>query len=652
MNRNQSQNGFRGFAAKSMILSALVRFSDFLRGKIAESFIGHLLAGNERHGGNGLFRYLGQKLGFRRRISIPFKRFMAKHIEKSALLTWITGRIAALPDLKLNCIGIFYFAIGLYSSISYLIQRFALNRTATPQSQLIYGLIAVAVGGILTASQKRCGEAICDSRILSSLLFNTLGIRREPLQSKGKPMGRGDASFLFGIAAGALGTLTSLPAVLLALPLLVLAYAILLLPECGVVLLLLILPFFGTFEVGLLTVFVTISWLLKLMRGKRTLAMLSPDAAAICFGIVLFFGGTVSVTPTESLRAALIMIAMMAGYFITVNLIRTAEWVERCVKALLFSFGVTAIVGVSEYLFGLAPQNWLDVSMLTIIPGRAVSFFGNPNVLAEFLILGLPFAVAAMALSRPGDRRFGYLLLMLLSLGCLVVTWSRGGWIAAIVALLLLFLLTSRAVIAKLFCGFLLLPAFLAILPDSIMIRFLSAFRGADSSLSYRFGIWSGVDGLLSDCFAGGIGVGETAFRRVYPLYSLSAIEAAPHTHNLYTQIAVSVGFTGLAVFLAFLVIFLRHYVSYTVTGQQDDPRLRLTAAAGFSGIVGFLVMGMADYVWYNSRIFLLFWMILGLTSAAIRTGARERIVTPLDGPHLDIDCKRPAAFYRGRKDR
>jgi len=206
--------------------------------------------------------------------------------------------------------------------------------------------------------------------------------------------------------------------------------------------------------------------------------------------------------------------------------------------------------------------------------------------------------------------------------------------------------------VAKLFCGLLLLPAAFALLPNSITTRFLSSFSLTDTSLAYRFDIWNGVDGLLSDCFAGGIGVGEAAFRRVYPLYSLSAIEAAPHTHNLYTQIAVSVGFTGLFVFLAFLFVFLRHYASYTVTGREDDARLRLTAAAGFSAVVGFLTMGMADYVWYNNRILLLFWMVLGLTSAAIRSGARERIVSPLDGPHLDIDCKRPTAVFRGRKDR
>ncbi len=650
MNQPTGKRSFSDLASRSLILSALVTLSRFLREKFAESFIGHLLVGNHRNTGSGLFSYLGEKIGIRRRISIPFKRFMAKSFEKSTLLNQAKTGIAQLPNLQLRCIGILYFATGLYLSISFLIQRFALTIISTPASVLFYGIIAAVVGSLLSTSQKRCGEAICQSKVLSFFLFRTLGIRKEALCSQGRSIGRGDAAFLFGIAAGAFATLTSPLLVLLAIPVLGIAYAILSLPECGVVLLLLTLPFLGTAPIGILTVYVTICWLLKWIRGKRVLATASLDVSVLCFAIVLLFGGLVSVTRDESLRAALIQIAMMAGYFITVNLIRTSEWVDRCVKALLFSVSITAFVGVMEYLLGFAPQNWLDVSMLSIIPGRSVSFFGNPNVLAELLVMTLPFFWVSSRLAPAGDRRLGYRILFLLSAACLLFTWSRGGWLSALLALLLLVILTSPAILAKIFCMLLLLPGIVLLLPNSITTRFLSTFGSSDSSIAYRIGIWQGVDHIVADCFAGGIGVGETAFRRVYPLYSLSALEAAPHTHNLYLQILVAVGVTGLILFMALLLIFLRHYASYTTTGQNDDLPLRLTAAAGFSGILGLLFMGMTDYVWYNARILLLFWLIIGLTSAAIRTGARERQITPLDGPHLDLDCKYSSALH-GRKD-
>ncbi len=652
MNSSQPKTLFGRLASRSLLLSALIRFSDFLRRNIAESFVGHLLGGDRRHTGDGILHYFSDKLGLRRRITVPFKRFMARHAENSLLLQQVRRLADVLPDLSLKCIGIFYFAIGLFQSVFFLIQRFALNRPVTSERELWLGAGALLLGSLLTASQARCGDAMTQSRLLSLLLVRLLGLHRENMISRGPAVGRGDAAFLFGLAAGGIGALTDPLLALLALPLLCLGYAILALPECGVVLILLVFPYGSTALVGGLTAFVALAWLLKLIRGKRTLATASLDVAVFSFALVIACGGLVSVTPVESQRAALVMLIMMLGYFVTVNLIRSSEWVSRCTTALLISLGVTATVGVAEYLLGFAPRNWLDVSMLSRIAGRSVSFFANPNVLAECLLLILPFAVTARSLSGPGDRRLGYGCLLLTAVLCLMFTWSRGGWIAAVLSLLLLLLLVSRAGFAKLFCALLCLPPLLTLLPDTVQTRLFSSFQMADSSIRYRFGIWSGVERLLSDCFAGGIGLGEAAFRRIYPLYSLAAIEAAPHTHNLYTQIAVSVGVTGLIVFLALLLILLRHVASYAAHSRNDDPALRTTVMAGFSGTVGLLLMGMTDYVWYNSRIVLLFWMVLGLTSAALRTATRERIPVRLEGPHIDLDCKRSVARLSGRKDR
>ena len=55
---------------------------------------------------------------------------------------------------------------------------------------------------------------------------------------------------------------------------------------------------------------------------------------------------------------------------------------------------------------------------------------------------------------------------------------------------------------------------------------------------------------MLEDIGLYGIGIGEGAFAKLYPVYALSGIEAAPHSHNLYLQIAVETGFFSLFVFL------------------------------------------------------------------------------------------------------
>ena len=45
---------------------------------------------------------------------------------------------------------------------------------------------------------------------------------------------------------------------------------------------------------------------------------------------------------------------------------------------------------------------------------------------------------------------------------------------------------------------------------------------------------------------------------------------------------------------------------------------------AGLMAIMGFMVMGLTDYTWYSYRIFLQFWLIMGITCAAIHMGEQE----------------------------
>lgn len=47
-------------------------------------------------------------------------------------------------------------------------------------------------------------------------------------------------------------------------------------------------------------------------------------------------------------------------------------------------------------------------------------------------------------------------------------------------------------------------------------------------------------------------------------------------------------------------------------------------AMGGFGGLLAALAQGMTDYIWYNYRVFFVFWFVLALTSAYIRVGRSE----------------------------
>ena len=44
-----------------------------------------------------------------------------------------------------------------------------------------------------------------------------------------------------------------------------------------------------------------------------------------------------------------------------------------------------------------------------------------------------------------------------------------------------------------------------------------------------------------------------------------------------------------------------------------------IICAAVIAGLFGFLLQGMFDYVWYNYRVFLMFWIFIGMGIASGR---------------------------------
>jgi O-antigen ligase len=168
-------------------------------------------------------------------------------------------------------------------------------------------------------------------------------------------------------------------------------------------------------------------------------------------------------------------------------------------------------------------------------------------------------------------------------------------------------------------------------LPEQVVRRFMSIGTFQDSSSLYRLNLWKGVQSMLGDYWLTGVGVGENAFCTVYSRYALPGIESAMHSHSLYLGILCALGVVGLAVFAAALLLWLRRALEYYRFGEWKDARL--TVLGGVAGVLALLIMGLFDDVFYNYRIFFMFWAIMGLVSAQLRIGERrtERATNPVD---------------------
>ena len=146
------------------------------------------------------------------------------------------------------------------------------------------------------------------------------------------------------------------------------------------------------------------------------------------------------------------------------------------------------------------------------------------------------------------------------------------------------------------------------VLPQTIIDRLLSVGNMGDSSTSYRVFIWLGSLKMLRDFWLGGIGLGESAFRSVYPIYSFDAI-VAPHSHNLYLQLVVESGISALLVFLAAIVLYMKKLINTIKVSRKAG----LYSITFISAVAGFLIQSMFDYTFYNYRVMGMFFMVLAL---------------------------------------
>lgn len=606
----------------SFIIYHLTRFSTFLYQKILSSVFGTILTSydtlSEAFGSSLLVTKIKSLSSNRSGASVKkAKQTVAKSYENSFLLSKLRRLSRSLLLTHVNTVGLFLFSFGFYIVIIQLLKQYTFNVTNLNPLSLVAGIVIMCLAVFMFFSKKNLAGAIYESRILRFLLFDFLGLRVINIaEASGAESRRGfNIPFILGMVFGVLSIFIEPIYVVSALGLTFTAALVMASPEAGILIIFLTLPFLSTLSLAVILLLIFLSYILKLICGRRIIKFTLVDFTVLIFLLFTFFGGIFTVD-SSSMPKMLVFICFMLGYFVVKNTVRSPVLVRKCLYSLTVSSVIVAFYGLYQNFFGTPSTVWQDTAMFSEIKGRVVSTFANPNVLGEYLILIFPIILALMATAKHVNERFALLLAAAANCACLIFTWSRGAWLGFAVSLILFLCLSSKHFFTA---GILMLPPLAVVLffgsGTSIIRRFTSL---GDSSTSYRLGIWRGVLLMLADVFYFGIGIGEGAFADIYPFYALSGIETAPHSHNLYLQITVELGLFALIAFLIFIFVFAQCSLSFCKNAVSKSNK---TISLGIlCGIVAFLIQGMTDYVWYNYRLFLLFWMMAGLGIAHIFT--------------------------------
>ncbi len=550
----------------------------------------------------------------------------AELYESSLLSRIITGFTSRVVNSKVRIFGVFLFVFGFLTTFAAMLRYFLVSEIMW--INLITGVAVALLSVPLLISGKRFGQALIDGRISGYVMNVILSVDEsrfewdEDAQSVGYPVVLA-VSAVLGILTYVISPVYIIVAFIFA----TIFGTIMCFPELGIMATLVCIPFTSVFDHPSVAVTVLIGitlagYISKLVRGKRVLRLTLIDVIVALFGLLILFGGICTGGSSDSFRSAAMYFAFLLLYFLIVNSYIRKTWIYRGLKLIVISTGIVAILGVLED--GMIGSSIVDMSIFSDIGARISAFLGNPNMLAAYLVIVLPIALGEVAVAGRWSTRLWYIFCSLAIGTCIVITWSRAAWLGMVVALVM-FLLACDLRTGWLAVGAAAtIPIWIGFVPDSFTRRLSTILSAADGDLSYRMNIWRGVTRMIGDHLISGVGVGEEAFKNAYVLYAVSGTETAVHSHNLYLQVLIELGIVGIVI-LALVMIMFAQRCSSEIANLKRGSKTRIMISAGFSGICGVLVMGLTDHVWYDYRVFLIFWAVMALTVALARINEKER---------------------------
>lgn len=296
----------------------------------------------------------------------------------------------------------------------------------------------------------------------------------------------------------------------------------------------------------------------------------------------------------------------------------------RFVSLCAVGLGICCLYALFQRYVGVeASESFTDLDANANMPGRVFSFFENPNAFANLLVFFSPLMLSMAIFSKKNIQKIGFATVFLLCVLALVMTYSRGGWLAfAFAIFIFMMIMCPRWVPLCIILACIALP----FLPSTILDRILSIFS-SDSSISSRGYIYSAMVQLIGKNWLIGVGLGITALKRGIGFFeTYHATFPFVHAHNIYMEIWGESGIFALIAFVLAMFFALRRGGS--AARKKDNPLLlRGIAAGAVSGIAGALIFGITDYAWIYPRVMVFFWCVVTIMLCAAKLSEKEGII-------------------------
>jgi len=368
-----------------------------------------------------------------------------------------------------------------------------------------------------------------------------------------------------------------------------------------------------------------ILWLIKrslLKTFKPQTTTLNGPIAFFLFACLVSLWG--SFHPEQSTRGFLTKtLEWFIVYFLAVEVFTQKKHITTVLVILSITSLATAFDGIIQYYV-----TGRDIFMGRIIPREdpiarsgATAAFKHANILGAYLTFVIPLMLAAVFCFSKRYMKFLAGFTVVMSLWLLLITFSRGAWLAVMGGSLLSLWMVQRKIFFAGASVFLIIifSGFIFLSPQTKSTLRVTT-ENLSNSLSYRLGLWEDSWKMIQDKPAFGHGLNTfmplfQEYRRKY----LDKFDFGPtYAHNSFIQLTVETGLVGLAGFMWILLRLFKNVIAQITQIRHNNPsKILLTSL--IAGVFGFLIQSGVDTNFYSLQPSVLFWLMAGILIAQQR---------------------------------
>lgn len=565
---------------RSYVLHALFQWTGRLYTTVRQSGVGRALTAYRRLDGavgggrHGRFRQAS-------RARLP----VADAVKHSTIISILRGFFGMLYDMPMKLYGTFLLWYGAMGAILHFLVPLAVPSFVSDDAYLTVSLVMLVISMPPLASPRTLRQSVSRSR-LANLVFNRyfcIPADTAPIPDQVVPLGATTATVALAFVAAGIAWFVSPYFVLLLAVWLVICGLVFFYPETGVLMGMVLLPVAWVFPDALtpLACIMLLTWIsygFKLIRVHRTVRYDIADIAMlllIVLSLISCVGGLI--VGTGSLMPSILLLVCLSTYFLIVHLMTTRAYISRC----LLSIGASAILMTVVALLIRMPAGEIDwlTSFRAGVPiaealssARSVAVSVGKDAYMMMAAMMMPFLYMLLLRARRLFSRAIVVLLLAINLYLIVTVGSLGTLFCVLVVTILFCLLCSHC---SLGVGALLLPGaigaagWLLAWRNPFTEKVVNRLSVTRYMREVRFGeVWQKV---LQSPFGRGVGVDCEG-------------------GNLVLQILVTLGWQGLVVALAVLVLLVQK--SLTALTHTTVFADRVWVVGLFCGVIGAILRG------------------------------------------------------------